>query len=44
MNREHLNDEPIELGAVTAETKGGPMGYEDLERSKWLHGLGLADD
>lgn len=44
MNRDNPHDELVELGSVTLETKGGTMGYEDQERSKWLHGLGLADD
>jgi hypothetical protein len=33
----------IEFGRATVETKGGPMGYEDSERTLWLH-LGLARD
>lgn len=44
MNREHLQDDLIELGVATAETKGGPMGYEDSERTLWFHGVGLSDD
>lgn len=38
------NDDVIDLGSASAETKGGAMGYEDQERTKWLNGLGLADD
>ena len=44
MNREYRDDDLIDLGAACAETRGGSMGYEDQERTKWLHGLGLADD
>jgi hypothetical protein len=33
----------IELGAVSAETKGGPVGYEDQERTFILK-LGLTND
>ena len=41
MEREH--EELTELGAVTVETKGGPVGKEDLERT-FILALGLADD
>jgi hypothetical protein len=44
MNDEHHQDELINLGAASAETKGGPMGYEDSERTLWLHGAGLSED
>ena len=44
MNREHLQDDLIELGIASVETKGGPMGYEDFERTLWFHGVGLAED
>ncbi len=44
MKSEDLHDDVIDLGAVTLATKGGMMGYEDQERTKWLNGLGLADD
>lgn len=44
MNNERLDDDLVELGTVISETKGGAMGYEDQERTKWLNGLGLADD
>jgi hypothetical protein len=43
MNREH-EDDLIELGTATTETKGGPMGIEDQERTRWFPGLGLSDD
>ena len=45
MKREYAHDdELIDLGRATIETKGGAMGYMDLERTKWLNGLGLSDD
>ncbi len=44
MDREDHDEELIDLGAASAETRGGAMGYEDQERTKWLNGLGLADD
>jgi len=44
MDRDYRNDDFIDLGAASAETKGGAMGFEDQERTKWLNGLGLADD
>ncbi len=44
MDRNDKNDDVIALGSASAETKGGAMGYEDQERTKWLNGLGLADD
>ena len=44
MNREQHQDDLIELGVATTETKGGPMGYEDSERTLWFHGAGLSDD
>jgi hypothetical protein len=44
MKRKFIQKELIDLGGVTTETKGGAMGFEDQERTKWLHGLGLADD
>lgn len=44
MKRECHEDELIDLGAATGETKGGPMGYEDSERTLWLHGVGLTQD
>jgi hypothetical protein len=43
MNRDHEND-LIDLGAVTAETKGGPMGFEDAEGTLWLNDFGLTQD
>ncbi len=33
MNRNQQN-ELIDLGAATVETRGGPIGVEDLERTK----------
>jgi hypothetical protein len=43
MNLEE-QDDLVDLGAASAETRGGAMGYEDQERTKWLNGLGHADD
>lgn len=43
MNREY-RDDIIDLGAASTETKGGPMGYEDQERTLWFHGAGLTAD
>ena len=43
MNREHLQDDLIELGAATVETRGGPDGVEDEERTRHIP-LGLTDD
>ncbi len=44
MNREYRDDELIDLGTASVETRGGPMGYEDLERTLWFHGVGLTRD
>ena len=44
MQRKQSQSRLIDLGPATAGTKGGSMGFEDQERTKWLHGLGLADD
>jgi hypothetical protein len=41
MNREQ--DDVIELGAVIEETKGGPVGKEDQERT-FILALGLSAD
>ena len=43
MNREHLPDDLIELGAATVETRGGPIGVEDEERTL-KPALGLTAD
>jgi hypothetical protein len=42
MQREQ-HDDLIELGAVTEETKGGPVGKEDQERT-FILALGLTND
>jgi hypothetical protein len=42
MQREQ-HDDLIELGAVTEETKGGPVGKEDQERT-FIIALGLTND
>ncbi|MGE5564326.1 MAG: benenodin family lasso peptide [Bacillota bacterium] len=44
MDREYRDDELIELGAASVATKGGAMGYIDLERTKQIEGFGLSDD
>lgn len=44
MNYERHDNELLDLGAASVETKGGPMGYEDLERTLWFHGVGLSND
>ena len=44
MNGQHREEDLVELGAASTETKGGPMGYEDAERTLWFHSLGLTDD
>lgn len=44
MNRNDQDESDIlDLGSATAETKGGAMGYEDMERTFWLH-AGLTHD
>ena len=43
MNYEHLLDELVDLGAATVETKGGPIGKEDQDRT-FVQALGLSDD
>jgi len=43
MNRDHLQDDLIDLGAASVETKGGPIGFEDQERTL-QPGAGLTDD
>jgi hypothetical protein len=37
-------DDLVDLGSATAETRGGPMGFEDSERTYWVTGAGLAQD
>jgi hypothetical protein len=43
MNREHSENEFIELGAATKETRGGPIGFVDAERTLQPY-PGLSDD
>ncbi len=43
MLNEHLQDELIDLGAATTETRGGPWGTMDFETSLKPF-AGLADD
>ena len=42
MDRKH-EDELIELGVASHETRGGPVGKEDQERT-FILALGLTDD
>lgn len=44
MNREEQHDDLIDFGIASVETKGGPMGTEDHERTKWMQGVGLTND
>ena len=44
MNADNGHDDLIDLGAASVETRGGPMGYEDSERTLWVHSLGLTED
>jgi hypothetical protein len=44
MNYDHIDAELLDLGAASVETRGGAMGYEDQERTLWLHAFGLCDD
>lgn len=43
MNREHEQEELIELGAVSAETKGPTAGIEDVQNGFYLM-PGLSDE
>jgi hypothetical protein len=43
MNREEHEDDLVELGKATGETKGGAIGFVDSERTLQPH-LGLSDD
>ncbi len=43
MYRELQQDELIELGAASAETRGGPIGLLDVERT-FKPDLGLSED
>lgn len=43
MNREELQDDLIELGAATAKTQGGAIGFVDSERTLQPH-VGLTND
>lgn len=44
MNHGQLPDDLIDLGTVTRETRGGPIGYDEMERTFFLGGLGLVQD
>jgi predicted alpha/beta-fold hydrolase len=43
MNREHLNDDLIDLGVASVETKGGHVGFLDSDTTL-QPSLGLMDD
>jgi hypothetical protein len=43
MNREDNEQDVVDLGAVTEETKGGAIGFVDSERTL-QPSLGLSDD
>jgi len=43
MNREHENDDLIDLGAASAETKGTPFGADDFKGSL-IPVSGLSDE
>ena len=43
MNSEHRHDDLVELGLVTVETQGGPIGVLDAERTRQPF-AGLSDD
>ena len=40
----NYKDELLILGTVTADTKGGPMGFEDSEGTYWVKAAGLNQD
>jgi len=44
MNREHEHEDLIDLGAATAETKGGPFGVDDHRASLMNPDSGLTAD
>lgn len=43
MKHEHLEDEIVEIGIASEETKGGPIGFEDAETTLQVK-AGLTDD
>jgi len=43
MNREDTENDLVELGAVTEQTRGGAIGFVDSERTL-QPSLGLSDD
>lgn len=43
MNREDIEDDLVELGEVSEETRGGAIGFVDSERTL-QPSLGLSDD
>jgi hypothetical protein len=44
MNRELQHDDPIELGAASEATRGGPWGVDDFRGSLMFNNSGLAED
>lgn len=43
MNREDIEQDLVDLGAVTEETRGGPIGFVDAERTL-QPSPGISDD
>ena len=44
MNRERHQDELIELGVASVDTKGSLSGMHDDEEDGWRFGFGLTND
>ena len=44
MNRHEDDERPIELGAASEETKGGPWGVDDSRGSLMFGDAGLTND
>ena len=44
MNREHDDEDLIELGCASEETKGGPWGVDDFRAGLMLGDVGLTQD
>jgi len=44
MNRQHENEDLIDLGAASVETKGGPWGTDDHRASLMVSEAGLTAD
>lgn len=43
MDRNHRDEDLVDLGAASLETRGGPVGKEDQERT-FILALALSDD